>query len=479
MTDRKHLFDPREVEKQVDQLSLTSGETFGTSQLDQRFLHDLRLVLAAEENDAQSAADEHFLNSAWARISATGHPSQNTTQRVHPSAQHRRFIVMSTLPSMPDQRVGRRGSFKRLLTTLAAAIVALALVGTLAIFTLAAHPQQPNTGTGSPQHPTNTQTTQPNANSYTYHQAGQMPVYSVEWSSDGTRIVSANENVTSWDAFGGSHEVTYTRTSAQKPQILFTQLSPDGKTLAVWNIGQIDLYNVATSKHISTLSYHFLQTPGVTFSQPSLSPYISWSPDGKFIRALAGFPTSNSSRTNKLVTFDVATGTHQDLLLSLTGLLDQIAWSPNGNYLAVGRPSEGIVSILNIANGQVVSNLHAGAPVETIPVSWSPDSSKLIADFGNNSGLYVWDAVTAKKVVTYQGGTAPTWSPNSKYIAVINQATIRILNASTGTVVHTYRDAASSGYSVVAWAPDSTVIAAGGASADGKGGVVSVWQVSF
>src|SRR5262249_27048010 len=100
------------------------------------------------------------------------------------------------------------------------------------------------TGTGSPRYLATPQVAQPGAhNNYTYHQAGQVPVYDVEWSPDGTRIISANENVTSWDAFSGSHKVMYTGSSAQKPQILFTQISPDGKTLAIWNITQIDLYN--------------------------------------------------------------------------------------------------------------------------------------------------------------------------------------------------------------------------------------------
>lgn len=476
MADRKYPFDPQEVETQVDQLLSSSGETYETSSPDRLFLHDLRLVLSAEENDAQSAADDHFLESAWARIVAAGHLSRHTTQGASPFAQQRRFIVMSTLPSTPDQQVARRGSFKRLLTTLTAAIVALALVGTLAIFAMTSHTQQPSRSTaGSHQNQS-----RQNANDYVYHQAGLQPVFSLQWSADGSRIFSANENVTAWDAFSGSHEVKFTGySSAPMPQTLSTQLSPDGKTLAVWNIGQIDLYDAATGKHTATLPYPFAQTPGVKLNHPDLSPYLSWSSDSKSIRALAGFPAANGSRTNKLVIFDVATGTHSDLSLRLTGLLDHIAWSPNGKYVAVGRPSEGIVSVIDIASGTIVKSLQEGAPIETIPVTWSPDSSKLVADFGNNSGLYVWDAVTGNGVVVYQGGTEPSWSPNGKYIATINGTLINILNASTGKLVHTYTDPTSSGYAVVAWAPDSSALAAGGRSADGKGGMVNVWKITF
>lgn len=482
MTDRKHPFDPQEVEKQVDQLSSAIGETYGTSQPDQRFLHDLRLVLTVGENDAQSAADDHFLNSAWARITATGHLSQHPKQRAYPSAQHRRFTIMSTLPSTPGQPVARRGSFKRLLTTLAAAIVALALVGTLAVFTLASRPQQqPNTGVGSHQSPTQNNQS---ANSYVYSQPG-MPVYNLQWSSDGKRLISANENVYGWDAFSGKHVTKYTNypifngisiSSNHKPQPLFTSLSPDNKTLAVWNVGQIDLYDVATGKHLSTLTYPFAQKPDTKFNAPSFSPYISWSSDGKSIRALAGFPASGYSRTNKLVTFDITTGTHQEFQLSLKGLLDQAAWSPNGKYVAVGWTSEGTVAVIDIASGQVIHKLHFGAPIETIPLSWSPDSSKLIADFGNNSGLYVWKVATNQNDI-YQGGSLPVWSPNGKYIAVSSDSTIKILDAANGHLLHTFTSVGQTG--LAAWSPDGSAIAVGGKSADGKSGIVNVWKVTF
>jgi WD40 repeat protein len=479
MTDREHPFDPQEVEKQVDQLSASARETYGTSDSDQRFLHDLRLVLAAADSDARAQTDEHFLQRAWTRIEATG-LSQDTMQRAYPPAIHRRFIVMSTLPSAPENSVSRRGKFKRRLTTLAAAIIALALVCTLTIFALAAHTQsQTNTATGAS--PTATATTaSPNASNYVYHQAGLLPVYNLQWSPDGTRIISSNENIYSWDAFSGAHALKYAGSSAPKPQILFSQLSPNGRTLAVWNVGQIDLYNVASGKHLSTLSYPFSQATGVKLNTPGFGPYIGWSPDSSSIRALAHFPTSNNSLTNKLVTYNVATGAHQDLQLSLDGLLDQAAWSPNGKYVAVGHTSDGAVSVIDIANGHIVSTLHAGAPIETIPLNWSPDSSKLVADFGDNSGLYVWNAATGQDTLVFQTkGTQPTWSPNGKYIAVTADTTVQILNASNGKLLHTYTSQASNGYSSLAWSPDSSALAAGARSAAGNSGIVNVWKVTL
>src|SRR5438034_7076769 len=74
MTDQAQPFKPKDVEQQVDQLSSSGRETYGNSPPDQRFLHDLRLVLAAQESDAQSQEqeDEGFLQHAWARIEGTG-----------------------------------------------------------------------------------------------------------------------------------------------------------------------------------------------------------------------------------------------------------------------------------------------------------------------------------------------------------------------------------------------------------------------
>jgi WD40 repeat protein len=475
MTDQAQPFKPKDVEQQVDQLSSSGRETYGNSPPDQRFLHDLRLVLAAQESDAQSQEqeDEGFLQHAWARIEGTG-ISPHTMQREDPPAKQKRFTGMATLPSTPERPISQRSKFKHGWTTLVATAVALVLVGTLAIFTLVFHnQQQPTPITGAAPTPTATQTRDgQGATSYVYHQS-RMPIYSLQWSPDGTRIISANENVYGWDAFSGAHKIKYTQSSATKPQILFVQLSPNGKTLAIWNVGQIDLYDVATGKHLETLTYPFSQATAVKFNQPHFGPYISWSLDGNSIRALVQIPAGNQSLVNRLVTYNVATGTRQELRLSLNEQLDQAAWSPNGKYVAVGRPFSGIVSVMDIATGQIVSSLHAGAPIETIPLNWSPDSRKLVADFGNG-GLYVWDAATAKEVVVYQGGTQPTWSPNGKYIAVTNGTTVKILDASNGKLLQTYASQASS----LAWSPDSASLAAGGADASEKG-LVNVWKLSL
>ena len=385
------------------------------------------------------------------------------------------------MPSTSENRsISRRRKLVRSLSTLVAVAVALVLISTVVLFALSSRSSQ---HAGQPQKSTITgsaSTAHGGVTSYVYQQSGS-PIYNLQWSPDGTRIISANENVYGWDAFTGVHVVKYVNSSAVngKPQLIVSsQLSPDGKLLAVSNIGQIAVYDVVTGKHLTSLTYTFLQAVGVKFAQPRFVPYIGWSLDGKLIRVLVQAPVAGSqSVVNHLVTYTVATGTYQELRLPLNEELHEIAWSPNGEYVAVGRPAAGIVSVLKVATGTIVGNLHAGAPIETIPLSWSPDSHKLVASF-DGKGLTVWNATGSNPgTAFYQGGTEPSWSPNGKYIAVISNKVVNILDASTGKLLHTYTSAGI--VYALAWSPDSSNLAAGGASADGKKGMVNVWKAAL
>ncbi len=471
MTDDMQRWNPQDMEKQIDQLLSSGRETYRPSDLDQQFLHDLRLILASEEHDSQPQINEDTLKRGWARIAAAN-AFQSTIQRENTRSTHRRFIGMRTLPSMPDQSVARQKKFNRSLTTMAAAAVALiVLAGTLVIFTLARQPQ-PNTLVSTAKVPTQATPTRTN---YVYHQPGE-PIYGLIWSADGRRIISSNDRVDGWDAFSGANKITYVTPPKDTAYIVTPQLSPDRKTLAVLSVGALDLYDVASGKHRQTFTYPFSKTPGYKLSLPHFAPSIGWSSDGHLIRVLVQIP-ANQLLINKIVTYDVAKGTRQELTLKQTEQLGDIAWSPDGKLVAVGQPDSGIVSILDVTNGQVINSAHLGAPIETIPLNWSPDSRNVVADFGTGNGIAIWNAGKVKNVIFYQGGTYPTWSPNGKYIAVISGATVKILDASNGHVLKTYTSEKGSLYTL-AWSPDSAFLAAGGASSS-RNGVVNVWKLSL
>lgn len=90
-----------------------------------------------------------------------------------------------------------------------------------------------------------------------------------------------------------------------------------------------------------------------------------------------------------------------------------IAWSPNSKYLATGGDS-GMVGVWDASNG---SNIHtfqrsADTTTQVTAVAWSPDGSQLASGGGNpntsggDTNVYVWDAITGRKLFVYRGHSA-------------------------------------------------------------------------
>ncbi|GHO97666.1 hypothetical protein KSF_077140 [Reticulibacter mediterranei] len=481
----EHPFHPDDIDEQIDQLS-SSGQHRAVN-TDERLLHDMQLLLNAGDINEQRQEDWASVQRVWTTITAKGIHAQAIHNNRHTLE---RFTLMSTPSSMPK----RSTSWGRRLGLLSVAAITIVLLGSaLVIFTLSqregqvAH--QPNTSAGAETSatPTLPPVGKQGTTMYTYQQPGE-GIYGLQWSPDGKQIISTGSGVYGWDAMNGANVIKYasltlidisagaTQEELRQPRQLFAQLSPDGKLLAVWNTKQIEMYDTITGKQIKTFTYNF------SSDREHFSSSVGWSTDGKSLKAIAQLTENGEIHPSisKLVTYDVATGEMmQEVTLNVKGMLDRVRWSPDGRYVAAGLGSEGSVYVFDSTTGKTISKHFGSGPTETITLSWSPDSKQIAASFEN--GIHIWDAATAKNVVIYQGEDNPVWSPNGKYIAVVNgigPGTVGILDAATGKLLYTYKEPKGNIYDL-AWSPDSVYIASGDSRMNAKGGlepgIVDVW----
>ena len=113
---------------------------------------------------------------------------------------------------------------------------------------------------------------------------------------------------------------------------------------------------------------------------------------------------------------------------SLGGTVHDVAFSPNGQYLAIGS-SQDSVQVWNVATVKNVYT-YANSATDVYAVAWSPDGKRIAS--GSGDGLVeVWDALTGDHVYTYRGHAdfypghftqnaavnALAWSPDGTHIA--------------------------------------------------------------
>jgi WD40 repeat protein/DNA-binding SARP family transcriptional activator len=192
--------------------------------------------------------------------------------------------------------------------------------------------------------------------------------------------------------------------------------SPDGTLLAAtWRVdhgGVVRIIEVADGSIRDEMSW-----PGV-FS-------LAFSPDGS---ALAVISSSSGA------VLDVATGRQLAPLANSFGDLTNVAWSPDGQFIALGR---GVGSA-------VVNDAHTGEQLMVLPghgsnvlgVGWSPDSA-LLATASSDGTVKVW--------LLFEGGGRE--------------------------LVTVTADDARSGFSEVAFSPDGSRIVT-----SGRGGTTLVWR---
>ena len=184
-------------------------------------------------------------------------------------------------------------------------------------------------------------------------------------------------------AVGGLGQVTlyYAETGKQigfhppnSAQVLSVAFSPDGKTLASATDHEIYLWDIDSAQPITTIKSN----------SGKMVKSIAISPDGRNI--------ASGGMDESLTLWDAVTGIQRNKFELKTGHVNTIAFTPDGNTLAVG--TKGVLHLLDMPTSQIksVRLAHLG---RILSLMFSPDGKTLAC--GGSSGLVVLIDVTTQK----------------------------------------------------------------------------------
>lgn len=183
-------------------------------------------------------------------------------------------------------------------------------------------------------------------------------------------------------------------------------------------------------------------------------------PDGSRFVSIHGQGLGRVGGTLRV--WDSQTGKSLNVISGEGALLWQLAYSPDGRYVATGE-HDGKIGIWDATNFQALRKLQ-GSTRFIDNLAWSPDSKRIaIGDAHGN--LKVWDAESGTSIYSHpvHANNLETlaWSPDGKWIATGGWDNLtRIVEAATGKLVFEFKD--TSYVDALAWSPDGRWLASGG-----------------
>ncbi len=262
-------------------------------------------------------------------------------------------------------------------------------------------------------------------------------VNSVEWSPDGSRVVTTGDDKTAivWSAYTGAKIVTFSDHIARVRK-------------AVWNIDGTKIVSVSDDKTVKIWSANSGQIIFTLTGHNSRVMDVAWSPDGTKI-ATAGADQRiiiwSAIDGAKLYTFYVSGGTFRSLV-----------WSPDGTKIATASDLDAIV--WNAISGTKLFT-YKGHTNTVYSVNWSPDGTKLVTASYDKTAS-VWSAVDGKKVFDLLGHKslvlAAEWSPDgTKIVTGCMDSTVRLWSDIDGSMLQTLKKHVNYVYSVE-WSSDGS-----------------------
>jgi hypothetical protein len=217
--------------------------------------------------------------------------------------------------------------------------------------------------------------------------------------------------------------------SAHNAPIVALAVSPDSRLLASASYDNVHnssvrLWDMATRRNLATFPIGVEQVNGLAFS-----------PDGKTLSAAL-------TAARGLDQWDVATRTELPYKPAFVGV-SALAYSPHGQVLAVAaigdKPGTGVdtsVRLWDPLRHTVLGRL-SGYTGLIESIAFSPDG-RLIAAGGLDHTVRIWDATTGKQLAVLTGHTSIVWSvqfsPDGRGIAsASSDGTVRIWDVATSS----------------------------------------------
>jgi WD40 repeat protein len=194
-------------------------------------------------------------------------------------------------------------------------------------------------------------------------------------------------------------------------------VSPDNSAVAASRGNRIDVYDAGSGTHVRTLTDPDVLAPDgkpLGTAHLALVESLAWSPDGKYL----------ASGSYQVVTlWDARTGGVRRRLGGVADRVVALGFSPDGKLLATGggAPTEaGEVKVFDVATGEPVTDVKNGHSDTVFGVAFSPDG-KTLATCGADKFVKTWEVPSGKPLKSFEGHTHHVldvgWKADGKLLA--------------------------------------------------------------
>ncbi len=248
------------------------------------------------------------------------------------------------------------------------------------------------------------------------------------------------------------------------------RFSPDGKTIASGSMSDVKLWDSTTGEEIKTLKGHLNEVSALSFS-----------PDGKTIVA--------GNLDGAVIMWDVATGRELKTLKTHSSKVESLSFSPNSKTIA--EAATDTLILWDVPTGRKIQTFKTKKFGGLNPnFQFSPDSKTIAFTSGYPHITKVWDITASTELKTFSGSN-PTFSPDGKIIAIIDNSKVeynlnsnskpfasiggglvRLWDVSKGRELQTLQGHLA-GINDLSFSPDSKIIAS--ASSDN---MVRLWDIA-
>ena len=320
-------------------------------------------------------------------------------------------------------------------------------------------------------------------------------VYCVAFSSDGTLLADGGDNSGDLEVWNVANGGQVASLNTQLFSIDSVQFAPQGPFLAVGGYGntsRIEIWNVTSAQRMHSL----YSTATVVYS-------LSFSPDGQSLAAGGYQYTESASDYGTTEIWHPFTGKLETTVETNSSEVANVAYSPNGKYLAVTSwPRTGVyrnISLWDAKKYTLIPTFEANPVGGGGALAFSPDG-KSLASFdelyvGDNisesfSQVAFWDVPSGTQTSTlspclYNSSNAVAFSADGNSIAVGGYQTnlsgvggwIGIWDSKTERLTSSFKSRALSPIISVAVSPDGSLLA-DASSSEWDGSILEVWNIA-